>query len=350
MHKRAKELATMATVNNDYGDISPRTAAFAAKKLLHRGQDVLVTERFGHFDPQKKNVSKVRKWRRYLSLAAAVTPLTEGVTPDGKAITFEDFTATLEQYGDWVQITDVIKDTHEDPVLAEMMNITGEQAAETVERIRIAVLKAGTNVFYAGGAVSRITTEAAPSRGDFRKIYRQFKRNKGMEISRIIKASPLISTEPVQKAYFAMGHTDLDADIRSVTGFLPAEKYSDSMKTLPGEIGKVENIRIVLTNLFDPWLETGADTTEFLSGGVEVGVAAAGDIYPLIVVARDAYGIVPFQGANAVVPMVKNPGKPSSSDPLGQRGFVSWKTMQAAAILNQSWVARLECCATADPA
>ena len=332
-----------------YGDISPRTAAFAAKKLLSRGQDMLVTERFGHFDPQGKKKSKVRKWRRYESLTPATTPLTEGTAPSGSSINYTDYTATLGQYGDWVQISDVIADTHEDPVLMEMMEVCGEQAAETIELLRISVLKAGTNVFYASGVANRAAVAAPPTRGDFRLVYRSFKRNKAMEIAKIIKAGPNIATEPVGKAYFAMGHTDLDSDIRGLTGFIPCEKYANSDKCLPGEIGKLENVRIILTNLFAPFEAAGASGTTLLSGGVEVTVAAAADVYPIIIVAKNAYGIVPLQGHNAVKPSVMNPGTVSKSDPLGQTGFVSWKTYQATAILNQSWIARLEAGATATP-
>lgn len=332
-----------------YGDISPRTAGFAAKKLLERGQYLMVVERFGQSDPQPKNATKTRKFRRYESLLRATAPLAEGIPPAGQKLTFTDIECTLEQYGDAVKITDVIEDTHEDPVLDQTMKICGEQIAETVECLRINVLKAGTNVFYANGVASRTLVAAAPSRGDFRKIYRSFKRLKGKEISEIIKASAMISTEPVRSSYFAMGHTDLDADIRGIPGFIPAENYSSSEKALEGEIGSIEGIRIILTALFEPWLAAGASGTTFLSNGVAVGSAAACDVYPLIVVARDAYAIVPLQGKEAVTPAVINPNTPSKSDPLGQVGYVSWKTYQTAVILNQNWIARLECAATANP-
>lgn len=332
-----------------YGDISPRTAGFAAKKLLERGQYLMVCERFGQSDPQPKNATKTRKFRRYESLLRASAPLAEGIPPAGQKLTFTDIDCVLEQYGDAVKITDVIEDTHEDPVLDQTMKICGEQIAETVECLRINVLKAGTNVFYANGVASRALVTAAPSRGDFRKIYRSFKRLKGKEISEIIKASPLISTEPVRSAYFAMGHTDLDADIRGIAGFIPSENYSSSEKALEGEIGSIEGIRIILTALFEPWLAAGVAGTTFLSGGVQVSGATACDVYPLIVVARDAYAIVPLQGKEAVTPAVINPNTPSKSDPLGQVGYVSWKTYQTACILNQNWIARLECAATANP-
>lgn len=342
----------MATPNTTtYGDISPRTAAFAKKRLLERGQHLMVVERFGQVDPQQKKKTKTVKWRRYNSLARATAPLAEGVPPTGQKLTYTDISATLEQYGDSIKLTDVIADTHEDSVLMEAMDLCGEQAAETIEELRINILKAGTNIFFAGHPTTstRASVTSPPIRGDFRRIYRYFKNHKAREISKIIRASAMISTEPVEESYFAMGSTDLDADIRGISGFIPSAQYSDSTRRLPGEIGKVEQFRIILTAMFEPWETAGASVTTYLSGGVRVTAAAQCDVYPMLFVARDSYGIVPLQGYNRVKPMVINPGRPSKSDPLGQIGYVSWKTYQAAAILNQTWFARLECAATASP-
>jgi N4-gp56 family major capsid protein len=159
----------------------------------------------------------------------------------------------------------------------------------------------------------------------------------------------MISTEPVASSYFVMGHTDLDADLRVLPGFVPSEQYSSSMRMLPGEIGKIDQFRIILTAMFDPWESAGAAGTTYLAAGVAPASSLSCDVYPMIFVARDSYAIVPLQGFNVVHPMVLNPGKPAKSDPLGQIGFVSWKTYQTAAILNQNWLARYEVAATASP-
>lgn len=334
----------MAT--NVYGDISPRTAGFATKKLLERGQHLMVLERFGQVDPQGKNKTKTRKWRRYLSLLRATAPLAEGISPAGQRLNYVDIEASLEQFGDLVWLSDVILDTHEDPILDESVKICGEQTAETVEVLRYNVLKAGTNVFYPASAETRATVNSPVTRGVLREVYRANKRNKAREISEIVKASAKISTEPIGSAYFALGHTDLDADIRGLTGFVPVEQYSNSGAKLEGEIGKVENMRFILTALFEPWEAAGTSGTAYLSGGSEVSVGAECDVYPILIMARDAYAIVPLQGQNAVEIGVVNPTK-SASDPLGQKGLVSWKTYQATAILNQLWIARIEVAATA---
>jgi N4-gp56 family major capsid protein len=307
----------------------------------------MVLERFGQVDPQGKNKTKTRKWRRYESLPRAVAPLAEGITPAGQKISYTDIEATLEQYGDFVMITDVIEDTHEDPVLQEMTKRCAEQMAETVEFIRFNVLKGGSNVFYAGAVASRDAVVGTISRGDIRKVVRMFHKYKGRPITRIVSASSKISTSPVAPAFVALAHTDVEADIRACTGFVPVEQYSDSTAAFDGEVGKVENVRFICTALFEPWLAGGGAVTTFLSGGAAVSGNA--DVYPVLFLAENAYGIVPLQGANAVTPSVVNP-KPTNGDWLGQRGAVSWKTYQATAILNQLWMARLEVAVTSNPA
>ena len=70
------------------------------------------------------------------------------------------------------------------------------------------------------------------------------------------------------------------------------------------------------------------------------------DVYPIIYVGTDSYGLIALKGQFAITPMVVNP-KPSDSDPLAQRGHVGWKTMQTAVILNDLWMARAEVAVTA---
>jgi N4-gp56 family major capsid protein len=53
-----------------------------------------------------------------------------------------------------------------------------------------------------------------------------------------------------------------------------------------------------------------------------------------------------LRGAGAIQPSVMNPGTPSKSDVLGQKGFVGWKTYFVCVVLNQAWMARIEVGAT----
>ena len=68
--------------------------------------------------------------------------------------------------------------------------------------------------------------------------------------------------------------------------------------------------------------------------------------WTFIFIAKEAYGLVPLKGSNAIEPSVLNPNTRTKSDPLGQRGYVGWKAYFVAVRLNESWMARLEVGAT----
>ena len=326
----------MATV---YGDISPRTAAYAEKELLKRGLPFLVLEKFGQAKPLPENSTKVMKFRRYNALPNTPQALTEGVTPTGQNLTVTDVTATLTQYGDKVTITDVILDTHEDQTLNEAVNLLGEQAAQMIEKMRFGVIKAGTNVLYANGS-ARNAVNTAISITLQRRAVRALKRQNARFITSIVRSTPSYGTENVAPGFVALIHPDLEADVRGLTGFVPAEKYG-SMTPWENELGKCEDVRYVSSTIFEPWADAGGAKGAMLS---TTGTSA--DVYPVLFVARDSYAIVALKGMFALTPMVVNP-KPSDSDPLAQRGHVAWKAMQTCVILNDAWLVRAECAATA---
>ena len=123
-----------------FGDIQPRTAAFAAKELLKRGIPFMILEKFGQSKPLPGNSSKTMKFRRYNALDATPTALAEGITPASQQLTITDVTATLTQYGSRIQITDVILDTHEDPVLNESITLLGQRGHAAWKSMQTAVI------------------------------------------------------------------------------------------------------------------------------------------------------------------------------------------------------------------
>lgn len=327
----------MAATN--YGDISPRTAAYAEKELLKRGLPYLVLEKFGQAKALPDNSTKVMKFRRYNALSNTPATLTEGVTPTSQALTVTDVTATLAQYGGLTTISDVILDTHEDSTLNEAVSLLGEQAAQMIEKMRFGVVKAGTNVLYANGA-SRAAVNTEISVDIQRRAVRALKRQNARFITTVVRSTPSYGTENVAPGYVALIHPDVEASVRSLTGFVPAEKYG-SMTPWEGELGKCEDVRYISSTIFEPFADAGGAKGTMLS---TTGTSA--DVYPILYLARDAYGIIALKGAFALTPMVVNP-KPSDSDPLAQRGHVSWKAYQTAVVLNDAFMVRVEVAARA---
>lgn len=327
----------MAT-NMVYGDISPRTAAHAVARMLTRGVPYLVLEKFGQVYVMPTKSTKVAKFRRYNALALATTPLVEGVTPSGSKVNVTDVTATLEQYGDFVPYSDVIEDTHEDPFLQQVSDVLGEQAAQTMETIRWNIIKAGTNVFYANGS-DRTDVNTPITLALQRKCTRALKRQNAAYITSVVSSTPQFRTEPVEAAYIGLVHPDVENDIRNISGFIPTKQYG-STTPWSNEIGAVEDVRYLRSTIFTAFADGGGAKGSMIS---TTGTKA--DVYPVLYVSKDAYGLVPLKGKDSMSIMVVNP-KPAPGDPLGQRGTAGWKTMHTAVILNDLWLVRAEVAAT----
>ncbi len=341
-----------------YGDISPAVAAWATVRMLERAIPYLHLEKFGQTYPLPKNSTNTAKFRRYFLSGAtgaagltgnpisafntplATTPLVEGITPTGLNLAVEDYTVTLYQYGAWVPFTDVIQDQHPDPVLAQISAILGEQAAQTIEAIRFGVLKAGVNVFYNNGS-ARTDVNTAPTLTMQRKVTTALNRQNAKKITQVVASSTDFNTKSVEASYMAVCHPDLESDLRSMTGFKPVADYGPHTTPFEGEIGSCEQVRYLTSTVIAPWTDAGG-----AKGSMRSTTGTSADVYPILFFGRDAYGLVPLKGANSLTPMVVNP-KPTHGDPLGQRGTVGWKTYTGVVILQEAFMARLECAATA---
>ena len=287
------------------------------------------------------NNTQSMKFRRYNALATTGTRLTEGVTPPGKKLTTTDITANLFQDGDFVEITDMIVDTHEDAVKHESMAIVAEQAAKVVEINRYGVLKACTNLFYANSVAARSSVVAVISRADQRKIVRALERQEAQHITQVVKSTPDFNTESVLPGFVGVTHTDMTTDVRSMQGFTSVADYGGVGKW-DTEIGACEDVRYLKSTIFTPYADAGSATTTGKLTTAGVGC----DVYPVMYFGRDAYGIIALKGQFAITPMVLNPNQPRGGDPLGQRGTIGWKTMQGTVILNDAWMLVYEAAAT----
>jgi N4-gp56 family major capsid protein len=348
----------MAAITS-YGDISPAVAAYSVVRMLKRAMPYLHLEKFGQVYPLPTNSTLTAKFRRYFLTGAtgaagpdgggtngagaayfvpvATTPLVEGVTPSGSLLSNQDYTVTLSQYGDYVTITDVIEDTHTDPVLQQTTDILGEQAAITVETLRFNVLKAGTNVWYANLVAARANVTTVIALSDQRRVTTGLNRQNAKKITQVVASNPDFNTKSVEAAYMAVCHPDLETDIRNMTGFVPVASYGPHTSPFEGEIGSVEQVRYLTSTVIAPFADSGA----LIVGNQRSTSGTNVDVYPVLIFGRDAYGIVPLKGKSSMTPMVVNP-KPAAGDPLGQRGTVGWKLWTSTVILQDAFMARLE--------
>lgn len=330
----------MAVTRYADGGVSPRTNVYAERQMLRHAKPVMVLEKLGLSKPMPKNKTDTIKFRRPRVFTAATTPLLEGVTPTETQFSYEDVSATLRQYGQVVVITDKIEDLHEDPVLNDAAVQAGENIGRTIEALNYGVVRAGTSVYYANGT-GRTDVNTPISLAKQRAVLRSLKALKAQKITRSLSPSSDYGTRAVEASYVAVAHTDVESDIRNMPGFKTVSEYGTRSPISEQEIGSVEDVRYLLSPDLNPFLDAGGTAGTMVS---TTGTSA--DVYPVIYFGQDAWGMVALRGQGAVSPTIIPVGQKTKDDPLGQRGYVGWKTWHAALILNQAWMSRLEVAVT----
>lgn len=257
------------------------------------------------------------EWRKFGALAAATTPLTEGTTPSGSDLSITAITKSLSQYGDFVKLSDVLEMQAKDPVITETSELLGEQAALTVNKIISDEISAGTAVRYAGSASKTTDLTAADVLT-------------GALVKKVVRDLRKSNVKPFADGYY---HATISAeqayDLMSDTangGWMDANKYTNAMPLLKGEIGNYAGVRFKVSS------ETPTGV------GSSSAVVHKGLVY-----GKDAYG-VPEIGGGAAKPkiIVKSKGSAGTEDPLEQRSSIGWKNMFACKRLNELAIVRVE--------
>lgn len=320
---------------NDPG-ILPQIGIVKIAELLQRIEPLTITDKYSSFTPLPKNKGEVIKWRRIRPMAVSTGALTEGVTPAPAQFGYDNVTTVIQEFGVWVQFTDKIADLHEDRIFQDAMTAIGDNIAATKEAIIWGQLRGGTQVYYANGstvgAINTPITANLVAAG-----VNLLKRNYGKKITERLAAGPGFNTSPVNGSYVMYGHVDAEQDYRSIDGFVPVEAYGQFKPIDENEIGKVNEVRILVSPQLTGDLGAGAavaGTGMRSEGGTNV------DVYYSVIVAKDAYGTIALKGKGAVEMKVHNPTM-TVGDPLGQRGFVAAKYWFQALRLNELWMVRL---------
>lgn len=309
----------------------------------------------GDHKKMPKNRSDTVLYRRWLPYGGAATNSTtenqwdvdyqahetqEGVTPSADTLTPRDIQVKLRQYSCLYQYSDKVADLYEDDVPAEMKVQTGQRMGLVREMLRYGVLKGCSNKFYAGGT-TRATVDQAVQLSSLRKITRSLLGNRGDMVTSILSASGDYGTSAIEAGFLVFCHTDVESNIRDLPGFVPCAKYGAGRKVMHEmEVGAVDRYRFIVSPELSSVPDSGAavgSTGLYSTSGSNI------DIYPLIVVAANAWADVALRGMDSFDPTHIPAKKKDKNDPLGQRGYVGASFYDAAFIQNDGWMAVLEC-------
>src|SRR5512138_129955 len=129
------------------------------RRLLTRALPRLVHGRWSM--PARLNKNGSYELRKYGSLSAVTSALTEGSTPvEQTAPSLTLTTITPLFYGSWIGHTDELEMTVFDPLISEVSSILGEQAGLSADTLIRNTITAGATKDYSGGAAGRSSLDA----------------------------------------------------------------------------------------------------------------------------------------------------------------------------------------------
>lgn len=395
----AINLQLFATQVTTQESLSAENKTYYDMNLIQEAEAELVHDQFAQKKPIPKNGGKKIEFRKYASLNKALTPLTEGVTPAGNNLKVTTIEAEVSQYGDFIEMSDVLDLTAIDNNILEASKLLGSQAGRTLDTVTREVLQSGTNVSYAskwnGSTEIEVTSRKELDNTSILKVD---------TVKRMVTKLKKVNAKKINGDYVAIIHPDVSYDLMSDPEWIDSHKYATPENLYNGEIGKIGGCRFVETTeakVYAPapigglsrltvktaissssnsvvvneeiesvasceipcyingvenkitaitkgtnqstlTVETAitslaADTIVCGKGGTKDGLAVFGTLF----LAANAYGVTEIEGGGLRT-IIKQMGSAGTSDPLDQRATVGWKGMKTAEILIGDYIIRCE--------
>lgn len=322
------DVRTSGQTYPDYNDLSAEMKTFYDMRLIDEASANLVHDQFGQKRPIPKNGGKTIEFRKFSALPKALTPLTEGVTPDGKRLDVTAITAEVSQYGDYITQSDVLELTAIDNTILEATKLLGRQAGLTLDTVTRNVLVSGTNVSFAS-KVSGSTETVVTSRSALDLTAKLTVKT----LQKVVAKLRGQNAPTIGGKYIGIIHPYVAYDLMRDPEWIDAHKYANPTNLYTGEIGEIAGIRFVQTTEAKIWNDS---TCPAASSGYN-------SVYATLVFGEGAYGVTEITGGGLET-IIKQKGSAGTADPLDQRSSVGWKALKTAELLIPNYLVRIESC------
>lgn len=248
--------------NNTVSQFTADIVGFIADETLPLARRQLVAYQFGDPLTLEKGRGLSYTATRYNRLPLPFAPLAEGVGPaTGESLTIQQVSATAQQWGDKVVITDVAEMTVFHPLFKKANELVALQMSETLERNTFNALMAGTQVNYVNSRGSRaaiqatdyldpltvIRTDAALETLGAPRFMGDEQTNAKVAVD---SGGGKASDNPrAMPHYAAIIHTLAVGDFRQNATVITAWSYSDLNRLYNYEVGEWAGIRFCKSNL-----------------------------------------------------------------------------------------------------
>ncbi len=315
--------------------LSAEMKTFYDMTLIDEASAALVHDQFGQKRPIPKNGGKTIEFRKFSALPKATTPLTEGVTPVGKRLDVTAVTATVAQYGDYIQQSDVLELTALDNTILEATKLLGRQAGVTLDTVTRNILVGGTNVSYCSKVAASAETAVTSRSGLDTSAKLTVK-----TVQKVVAKLRGQNAPTIGGKYVAIIHPYVAYDLMRDPEWIDAHKYATPENLYAGEIGEIGGVRFVETTEAKVWNDSTCPVKTAASGDTP---ATYHSVFATLFLGEGAYGVTEITGGGLQT-IVKQKGSAGTSDPLDQRSTVGWKATKTAELLVPNYIVRVESC------
>lgn len=257
-------------------------------EMLENSRSQLIYAQLGRTQNLPANHGKTVEWRKWNTLPDC-DKLTEGVIPTGKKFGATSITVEVEQYGQYVALTDQVETYTIDNTLVGATEELGAAGGKTYDKlVRNETAKSTNKLFadaYDGDTYKSTPTSraeliaAAKADASSSKAAYQCYLTPDM----IAKAATILRAANAPKYdgrwYVAVVNPYVTYDLRKNKDWNEYHKYADTTPIFEGEIGELHGVRFVESDLA-PVIKSGSDPAVFLT----------------MIFGKDAFGVVKPEG------------------------------------------------------
>ena len=244
---------------------------------------------------------------------------------------------TFEKFGFFDEYTQESLDFDSDAELWTHINremISGANEI-TEDALQIDLLNSAGVIRYGGASTSPATMSATSlvSYGDLMRLSIDLDNNRTPKQTTMFTGTRMIDTKTIPGARAMYVGSELLPTLRAMKdlhnnpAFIPIEKYASGGSTLTGEVGAIDQFRIIVVPEMMKWAGAGASAT-----GNTDSYQTAGkfDVFPMLVIGESSFTTISFQTDGKGVKFKiyhKAPGEATAdrNDPYGETGFMSIK-------------------------
>ena len=248
----------------------------------------------------------------------------------------KELEGTFEKFGYFDEYTKDSVDFDSDADLYQHINremINGANEI-TEDALQIDLLTSAGVLRYAGSATSAATlNDTVVSYGDLMRLSIDLDNNRTPKQTTVITGTRMVDTKTIPSGRVMYVGSELlptlkaMKDLHNNPAFISVEKYAAGTTTLTGEVGAIDQFRLVVVPEMMKWAGAGADASG-TSTCYETGNRY--DVFPMLCVGEASFTTIGFQTDGKGVKfniLHKAPGEATAdrNDPYGETGFTSIK-------------------------